>query len=411
MMKSMMMMLRTLLLCALLVGTTSAFFAETALAVPRMSLTAGTPCSACHLNVTGGGGRTELGWSSMSTTGAITYDKMGLGAVHNMHHNGFGKGTVQLGADVRIQVAKLGQPSVEFDEQGQPSVVSPDRRVIPMQVQPYIGVYAKDWLKLYGTYAAGPSTFSGNFCDPTYAGQSCFAASAQIQPTYTSPIIKVGHFRPAIGIRHDDHTMLGVGDASQPRQPAIAPNYADTGAEMTYSPTFWFQTSVGGFWARNLGEAIADEAILDPNSPAVLGKVMFQPRFEGEKLTVTSWLGSSLYWAGRYRLENYFLGLGLLDKGSLMVEATRSDRGQEADWNTLNIMTMLSVQLREWIILNGRVERATTERAGEEFVTDALVVGAEFFPVPYLELRPEYRILRTDNYSLGQYTIQVHLFF
>ena len=94
-----------------------------------------------------------------------------------------------------------------------------------------------------------------------------------------------------------------------------------------------------------------------------------------------------------------------------MIEATRSDRGQEEDWNTLNIMTMLSVQLREWLILNGRVERATTDKAGDEFVTDALVLGAEFFPVPYLELRPEYRILRTDDYSIGQYTIQVHLFF
>jgi len=61
--------------------------------------------------------------------------------------------------------------------------------------------------------------------------------------------------------------------------------------------------------------------------------------------------------------------------------------------------------------LNGRVERATTEKAGEEFVTDALVIGAEIFPVPYLELRPEYRILRTNNYSLGQHTIQVHFFF
>ena len=32
-------------------------------ATPRMSLTAGTPCSGCHYSPNGGGGRTELGWS------------------------------------------------------------------------------------------------------------------------------------------------------------------------------------------------------------------------------------------------------------------------------------------------------------------------------------------------------------
>ena len=385
------------------------FLPGSAEAVPRMSLTAGTPCSACHLNGSGGGGRTELGWSAMSTVGAITYDKMGLGALHNLKHNGFGEGTVQLGADIRLQVAKFGRPVVEIPADGQPVVVAPERRIIPMQTQAYLGVYAADWLKLYGSYAAGASTGPGNWCDATFPGQSCFAASASIQPGYTAPVIKLGHFRPAIGIRHDDHTMLQLADASQPRQPTIAPNYADTGAEMTYSPNYWFQTSVGGFWARNLGEAIADEATLDPNSPAVLGRVVLQPRLDEYKLT--SWLGTSVYWAGLYRLESYFLGLGRLDRGSLFFEVSRSDRGQEADWKTLNSMAMVSVQVREWLVLNTRAERATTSRQGEEFTAHSLVVGTEFFPIPYLELRPEYRLTQTDDYILGQYTLQIHMFF
>ena len=54
--------------------------------------------------------------------------------------------------------------------------------------------------------------------------------------------------------------------------------------------------------------------------------------------------------------------------------------------------------MKDWIVFHGRVERAQTERVttdilDEVAVTWQYVVGMEFFPLPYLEIRPEYRCL------------------
>ena len=62
-------------------------FAIKAHCTPRQSLTAGTPCSGCHFSPNGGGGRTELGWGSMNKVGALTYDSLGLSALHNQKSN------------------------------------------------------------------------------------------------------------------------------------------------------------------------------------------------------------------------------------------------------------------------------------------------------------------------------------
>ena len=384
-------------------------WAASAGAVPRMSLTAGTPCSACHYNTNGGGGRTEIGWGSMAWVGAVTYDKIGLDAMAEQETNLVAGDYVTLGADIRLQIARLGRPTQQIGEDGQVNVITPDRNFIPMQIQPYLGVYATDWLTLYGSYAVGPATFQGNVCDPTYPGQACFMANAKIQPSYSAPYVRVGQMRPSIGVRYDDHTMSVWTDAAQPRTLLVPPNYAEPGAEMTYQPIYWFQTDVGAYWARNLGEIIDDPEVVGPNTPAALGRVQFSPRID--ELNMTTWIGTSLYWAGRYRMENYFVGLGLLDRAALMFDVSRTDRGEAADYSTLNLMTKLAVNIKDWLIVEGRVGRATTQKQGEEFVADQIVAGVQFFPIPYLELRPEYRITRTDEYAIGQYTLQIHMFY
>lgn len=379
-------------------------------ATPRMSLSAGTPCSACHINAAGGGGRTEIGWGSMAYVGALTYDQIGLDALHNLESNSVADYTVALGADIRVQVARLGRPRTQTQADGTISTNLPDRRIFPMQIQPYVGWLATDWLTLYGTYAIGQSTFQGEVCDPIYPGSSCYAALAKIQPSYDAPFFRVGHFRPSIGIRQDDHTMLTLTNAATPRQPLLAPNYAETGVEMSYQPTYWFRTDVGGFRARNISAAIGDPEVVGPNDAAALGKITFMPRIDA--LNMTTWLGSSLFWANKFGLESYFVGLGLMGKGSLMFEVNRSRRLNDLDYRTLNMMTILHVQAFDWLVPYVRVGQATTQQSpNEEIQTRQLVVGTEFFPVPYFEIRPEYRIIQTEDYILGQYALQLHTFF
>lgn len=375
--------------------------ASTASAVPRMSLTASTPCSACHVNIQGGGMRTDIGWGSMAYSGAYV-----PAVFEEQETNTFFDSMVAVGGDVRIQMARLGAPTV--DPANPSEVLTPDRKVIPMQIQPYLSISPTEsgWFKLYGTYAAGPELFrDGKLCDPIYNGQSCFEAQAIFHPSATAPHIRAGMLQPSIGIRHDDHTMLIRGDASAPRSPIIAPNYAEWGAELSYTPVYWFQTELGGFVARNLSEAVP---VVQDNDVALLGRVLFQPRISK---SLTSWIGTSLFWVNDFRMENYFLGLGWLDHGSLMLEASRTDQGDAADHTTLNMMAGVSVQFKQWLTAELRGERATTKAAGQDFTTHAAVIGAQFFPMPYVELRPEYRLIKTDSYSMGQYTVQLHLFY
>ena len=94
-----------------------------------------------------------------------------------------------------------------------------------------------------------------------------------------------------------------------------------------------------------------------------------------------------------------------------MLEASRSSRGADADHKTFNMMAAVNYQFKEWIVAEARVERATTSKQGEDFQKDAVVAGLQFFPVPYLELRPEYRAVWGDGYKMGQYTLQVHMFY
>lgn len=379
------------LICGLL-------FCTSALAVPRMSLTAGTPCSACHVNGQGGGMRTEIGWGTALYTGAYIPEKF-----EEMESNAYFDGLIAVGLDARVQVARFGAPSPGSDE-------LPKRSVIPMQLQPYISAYPTEWLTLYGSYNVGPSVLRGDgICNPVFAGQSCFEAAAKIQPSYTAPYVRVGNFQPSIGVRHDDHTMLQRGDAKNSRQPVIAPNYAELGGELTYTPIHWFSTDAGVFRAANLSEAIADDEIVGENDIAYLGRAQVMPRLDD--LDLVSWIGASLYGAGSWHIENYFVGVGKLDTASLMFEVSRSDRGKERDYKTLNLMAKVDVPIKEWIVLSGRVEQATTNENDDEFQTRQAVIGAEFFPVPFIEIRPEYRITRTDRYQVGQYALQLHVFY
>ena len=70
-----------------------------------------------------------------------------------------------------------------------------------------------------------------------------------------------------------------------------------------------------------------------------------------------------------------------------------------------------------------RGEYATSDASlvagAQTSTTKQLVLGLQFFPIPYVELRPEYRLIRVadktpavaNEYILGQYTLQLHLFF
>ena len=126
-------------------------------ATPRMSLTAGTPCAACHVNPSGGEGRSELGFGAMHRVGVVTWDQLGLQAFHDVNSNTWLDGAVGFGVDLRMQGARLGRPELVDTDTGTKTEV-PDYTWFPMQAQPYLTVKPAAGLTLYGTFLAGPGT-------------------------------------------------------------------------------------------------------------------------------------------------------------------------------------------------------------------------------------------------------------
>ena len=284
-------------------------------AVPRMSLIAGTPCDACHINNQGAGMRTEIGWGTGAFTGMAMYEDVGLEAVTNIESNFYLEGLVGAGIDLRLQAARLGQPGLETNG----DVQLPGRVVIPMQIQPYLAIVPTDWLTLYGTYNLDAKVLRGGddvegICDTHYDGSSCFEAMAKIQVDPALPTLRAGQLQPYIGVRHDDHTMWIRRDASQVA-PIIAPNYADLGADLSYQPVYWFRADAGGYVANNLSDALEGEgtaaehrSVVGSNALAYSGRVQFLPQFSDQG--VTSWLGASVLGAGSFMMQNYFVGVG-----------------------------------------------------------------------------------------------------
>jgi hypothetical protein len=210
--------------------------------------------------------------------------------------------------------------------------------------------------------------------------------------------------QPSVGIRHDDHTMLLRSDAASPRQPMIPPDYADPGVEVGWSPVHWLLVQAGALWSRNLSDAVPTVAI---DEPGASGRIALFPQLLD--LGLNGLAGASYLRAGDLQLTSGYAGVGKNYWGTLLFEASHATRS--AHHSTLNLMLHATVPVKDWLTVEGRAERATSELGNQKAETRALVAGLQFEPVPFVELRPEYRYLVTDDYTLGQYTLQLHLFF
>lgn len=375
-------------------------------ALPRMSAASGAPCSTCHYSPDGGGLRTEIGFGTQADIGALDYGTVGLDFLDERHTNK-ALDWLAVGADVRIQSIRGRQPS-EIPDGGE----LPPVRVFPMQLEPQVGVFPTDWLTLLGSWTPGPDIGDGDFCSGAYPGQACGSLSAVFTPPPEWPKIRAGFFRPNTGILHDDHTMLVEADAARTDPTVIPPNWAELGVEASYQPRHWFRLDAGGFRSDQIAEAIGDDDVVTASDPGYLGRVSFMPRFDfGPDYSFYGWAGASVYGTGDFLMNRGFVGFGWLDRASLKFDLAHLHYGPEAGRTGLNASTTLSVPVQDWVVPELRVEQATTFEDDDTAVRRAAVAGVQFYPFPFIKLRPEYRFVRTDNWQMGQYAVQLHLFY
>ena len=384
-------------------------------AIPQFSLLTGNRCINCHVNTQGSGLRNELGWYVSHDTRMIKpADVPLLNLLYALdgESNAYLNGMLTLGIDARFQLAG--------------SHRSPDApsRVFPMQASIYAAFTPADWLALEGSYNAGPVR---------YAGQQAWTASVIIQPTIVSPRLRVGHFQPSVGMRYDDHTMLARSVAGANGTPLIAPNFAEYGAELSYEGVKWLTLAAGAFLPRSLAQLSAPNAtgdfvslVPEISANAGLQDLMGSPSYLGRAVvwlnaddhSYNSYAGASLLTNQTFSYASIFAGFGLTDKVSLMGEYALS--GVKNGRQTRNISAELTVQAASWLFpyLRGEIGTTTVTATSttptsviETTFTRQVVLGAQWFLLPYIELRPELRYVETESYRSPRFAMQLHIFY
>ena len=396
---------------AFVAALTVSFGTSNVKAIPRFSLLTGTRCSVCHFNPQGSGVRTELGWEMMNKVGLSQWSNPADDTSGKLPSNLMFDGHAVPGGDARFQLVRLSTTGQEL--------------LIPMQLSGSLGLIANQQLtastninlaSIYvraklGTAAVG--TTAG-----LYSGETDYDAMIQYQPDITLPSIRVGMIQPSIGVRQDDHTEFVREESAINGTPLFAPYYNDVGAELTYEGIRWLTINAGVFNAKNL--ALADPSIgtvtgtFDFSHPTMSARVMLWPQ-DLEK-GLNGELGASILKNGSFEMFNVFAGIGLADKSTIYIEGLY---GKNADDRIIRNFSVLgSMELLQYLAIEWRYDYGQTELAPGQALSFAhgFLFGLEFFPWPYIEIRPEYRLLQTNPFYgqgtyQGQWTGQIHVFY
>jgi hypothetical protein len=429
-----------------------ALVAMPAQALPRFTLDAGSRCSNCHVNPQGGGLRSNSGWYMMNTTstGMVTWDKLGLKSVHEAESNTFLNGKLTIGGDLRIQEARMGHPTPD-------SPGLPDRMWVPMQMTPAADFKASKTVSvtasvnLAGVYYQtvmgsaiypGQSNYDGWIrwapqreepapteaapadSAPSTGGDDDFdtpapAAPVAAEPPIGLPSVRVGMLQPSFGIRHDDHTMLIHGRPDNFKQPVLPAFYNDVGGEVNWEGLHWLSVDAGAYWPRNFSEARfgitpsggapSPEKTSATKLPLTSARVTFWPRIDS--VGVNFWAGASAMYTPNFVIEGGHFGVGKTYWGSLMAEATHARDDIQA-LSRYAWLVQADYPVKPWLTLEARYEQSHQQMdSGKIADAQAVVAGVQWLPFPMIELRPEWRYLDTNDYRIAQYTLQIHLFY
>ncbi|MAT39031.1 MAG: hypothetical protein CL946_05445 [Ectothiorhodospiraceae bacterium] len=350
--------------------------------------------------MTGGGPRNEGGWYAMEGVSLIEAKKTFLSPIYSRETNSFLDGKLFLGFDYRSQITK--RP--EFDP-ANPTQLKYERDHLFMQLTPYVTYKPTEEIAIFVGY---------NLAEPELPGQQEWFAGISYR-AHELFAVKGGYILPNFGVRHDDHTSFtryGYGDFGH-RGVGIAPMYAEPGGEVYVYPNEWLTISGGAYSAQNRTDVSRQ---IDTGSIAFSGKVeLLYPDYNSELIYQLG--GSMLLYDGQTLIGGH-AGFGLLDQGSIQVEyVRREDDFESAGGDPFNpsadvFLVKLNIELIEGLAFIGRYEEAKVEdtETSHSFYKH-YVAGLQIFPLPFIEIRPEYRWYDTPLVRISQYTAQFHIFY
>ena len=362
----------------------------------------GTDCSNCHFNNQGGGVRIPAGWMSRNTVTIFPADFMD----NIFTTNAWFDDKLIFGLDSRLQHAK-------WPASGQGTEVpigTTEYQFMVMQLTPYLVIQPFDWIAFEGQYNIAYHIYT----DKRFIGQNPFAVSMYIMPGENLPHLRIGYFQPTMALKWDDHTLLGhqfYGTTG--RAPVIPDDYAELGAQIDYE--FFINSfanislSAGGFSSNNMAQFTtmqlkSDEYInlpindtlyksvqlVDSNTVSFVGRIMLTPEINWD---YTSFIGATGFLNNDYYLTDLFLGFGLADKFSLLLEYT--DMEKKNARRAMTVLGEFTYKVHETFLPYIRIERQKTREVTQPSANyiNQFVLGAHIYIFPYIDLLPEYRIV------------------
>lgn len=369
---------------ALVFGIFSFVLSGPLFALPRFALDAGVSCQECHVNPTGGGMRNEFG--------AEYYSRTVLPMRTSRQTQGLEGFSTRLNEFIRVGT---------------------DLRTVMYYIDDGRNTRSSFWQMQGDLYVSAQVSRDLTFYldKGLYDGFEIFGLLSI--PSMNS-YLKVGTFVPAYGIRMDDHILYTrAGGAIPFFVGSIVPvpfgeRAEDTGVEFGYINSN--TTLTIGMFNGNPGGGIrfAEENI---NAVALRGE--WRLFSEG---STHGLIGGSFYRNRRTNFEtiNYgvFGGIGIERSfnviGEMMFVSWKQPPTASAE-NYLLFFTEFNYLIQQGIELKMQYNLGT---GGSPTLTrHAIGVGAEFFLVPGLELRPLYRIhFSNDVPNIGELLLMFHIF-
>lgn len=387
-------------------------------AIPRFALWKGEAnCLSCHTNPTGGGIRTS-GGEAFSKNVLAMWKRGG-------DFSGQISEGIRLGANVRTQylgfstTGPVGMPGEETRTMSTFHAMS-SALMIDASLTNTLNVYAR-WDPL-----AGSNEVFGTLHMVNESGE-LWEAGSVVSHAY----IKTGAFVPAFGIRFEDHTLMTRGgnrgvSGNDAAGLFWVDGYRDVGVEL--GATFFDHIGLQiGYLNGNEEFPAADLAFLNDNR-ALSVRATGSAELIDDALSFE--IGGSIYMhsevvPGDLSLIGVHIGI----RGGPVTLLAEYDFGdniyRHGDGNYVdeaNALTAeLAVRATQGLDIIGRFETYLDKTGGVDgnAVDSRITIGAQWFPLRFLEVRPEFRIAKASvpggperlKFDQTTYLIQTHLYF
>jgi hypothetical protein len=357
-------------------------------ALPRFALGVGGTCIDCHVNPTGGGMRNSSGWSYGKNVLPLVSPRKEFEMNNKIAEN------IGLGLDFR------GQLLVQTTD----STTKADFH--RMSAAFYSSINLSEEINVYARY---------DFLQSIWEGY----VTAHILPN--NSYIKGGSFTPNYGIRIDDHTAytrggdMGVLFSTGGRRGLIySPTYVEQGVELgAYLSDFAFLTASVGNPGRRLFAA-------DPSYTANLQIVhsisdVFNFMAGGSFANFKDPRGfHPVTFSQLFQNINMYGGYAGISFGRFVLLA-QYDIAKDlvkTDSTANALMIEASYRIVKGLDAIVRYDRFDPNKDAEKDDVSRLIIGLEFFPYSFLEIRPQYRIqMEQPKVKNDSFLIHAHIYY